>query len=150
MMKDSSLVYGEKADAPIGGLSKNVVKLDGKSIPSSEVLGFQHEGYFYAKGPNPDYPKEYAKRYVQGRISVYVSIRYTGPSHSLKVCFFQKGNGPLRESIELDELKQMLSDCKKAYDMVNIPHDQYVKAVKKDPYFIQHVVQVYNSCGEWK
>ncbi len=146
LMKDSSLVYGQKAVVWEGPLAKNVVRLDGKPIPSPDILGFQSQGYYYARVSD----REYAKRYIQGRINVYVSIRYAGSPQTYSVTFFQKGNGPFKESIGFDELKQMLSDCENAYDMINIPYEQYVKTVNKQRDFIQTVIETYNNCGEWK
>lgn len=147
MMNDSSIVYGEKVVGWGDGLlNKRVVRLDGKSIPASEVLGFQTKGGYWTK-------LEYnaiAKRLITGRISVYRQVIDVPGGARRSMIFFQKAGGPVREISGMGELKQMLSDCPKAYNMINIPEEEYKKMFKKQPYYTQTVIETYNNCGEWR
>lgn len=145
VMKDSSIVYGEKVVGwGLGLLSKKLLRLDDKSIPASEVLGFQNKEGYWTK-------LEYdavAKRMVSGRISVY--RRFVDTQHGgYAIIYFQKAGGLIKETT-WDELKQMLRDCPKANDMINIPREEYLKIVKKQPYYTQTVIETYNNCGEWR
>lgn len=145
VMKDSSVVYGEKVVGwSLGVFSKKLLRLDDRSIPASEVLGFQNkEGYWIRLKDDA-----VAKRMVTGRISVY--RQFVDTQHGgYTLIYFQKAGGPVKET-SWDELKQMLRDCPKAYDMINIPRDEYLKIVKKEPYYTQTVVETYNNCGEWQ
>jgi len=146
LMKDSSIVYGEKVVGwNLGIASRKLLHIDGKPIHASEVLGFQNKEGFWTK-------LEYdavARRMITGRISVY--RRFVDMSKgSYAIMYFQKAGGPVREISGREELKQMLSDCPKAYDMLNIPNEEYAKIVKKQPYFLQSVIEAYNNCSEWQ
>jgi len=145
VMKDSSIVYGQKVrgwgDAL---LNKRVAHIDGKPIPASEVLGFQNEAGYFAHVEND----ALAKRYITGRISVYKRFVDTH-NGSYAITYFQKAGGPVKET-SMDELTQMLRDCPKAYDMINIPREEYLKIIKKQPYYTQTVIETYNNCGEWQ
>ena len=146
VMKDSSIVYGQKVrgwgDAL---LNKRVAHIDGKPIPASEVLGFQNEAGYFAHVEND----ALAKRYVTGRISVYKRFVDGANGTNYAITYFQKEGGPVKGAT-LDELIQMLKDCPKAYDMINIPREEYLKIVKKQPYYTQTVIETYNNCGEWQ
>ncbi len=102
VMKDSSIVYGEKVVGwGLGVFSKKLLRLDDKSIPASEALGFQNKEGYWTK-------LEYdavAKRMVTGRISVY--RRFVDTQHGgYTIIYFQKAGGPVKETT-WDELKQM-------------------------------------------
>ena len=144
VMKDSSIVYGEKVSGwAAGAIGKRVAHIDGRQIPVSEVLGFQNKEGYWAK-------LEYnavAKRLIIGRISVYRS-QYDPQRPGL--VFFQKENGPLKQLSSREELKQMLRDCQQAYDMLNISADDYLKIVKKQRYYLNTVIETYNNCDERK
>ncbi|HZH96694.1 MAG TPA: hypothetical protein VEY06_12445 [Flavisolibacter sp.] len=145
VMKDSSLVYGKKVSGWAQGLigNKGVAHIDGRQVPVSEVLAIQNdEGYWIKLWDNTA-----AKRLVSGRISVYRS-QYNPPRPML--VFFQNGNGPLRQLGGREELKQMLRDCSKAYDLLNISDDEYLKTMRKQRYFLNTVIETYNNCGELK
>jgi hypothetical protein len=146
MMKDSSIVYGEKVVGwGTGVLNKRVLHIDGKPIPASEVLAYQNKGVYWIKVEND----EVAKRMVQGRITVYTAFITTG-SMTYSIDFFQKENGPLQKHVGLPELKQLLMDCPKAYNMADMSDKEYVKISKKQPYYTQTIIETYNNCGEWK
>jgi hypothetical protein len=144
VMKDSSIVYGTKVSGwAIGAIGKRVAHIDGRQIPVSEVLGFQNKEGYWAKLEND----AVAKRLINGRISVYRS-QYDPQRPSL--VFFQKENGPLRGLNSREELKQLIRDCQKAYDMLNISDEEYGRIAKKQSYYLNTVIETYNNCGEWK
>lgn len=145
LMKDSSVVYGKNVYYLEGLVARNNVRLDGKPIPFSEVLGFQNKGYYYKKMSE----KEFAKIIIKGRITVYEQVVAQG-NGMFSITYLQKGDEDPKKYASLDMLKQMVSDCKKAYDMVNIPELEYMKIIRKQPYYTQTVIETYNNCGEWK
>jgi len=144
VMKDGSIIEGDKSFAPEGLLQKKVVRLDGKPIAYDQVVAFQNKGTYYAKTQDG-----FAKRLISGRISVY--RRYvTGPGGANAYAdYYQKENGAF-ELMGMEGVKMLLKDCQKAYDMVNISVSEHNKIIRKQPYFVQSVIEIYNNCGEWK
>ena len=147
MMKDSSIIYGEKVAGGFGDglLNKKAVRLDGKEIPLSETIGFQNnDGYYTIVEEGKP-----AKRLIQGKISVY-RLLASNASFSYTALYLQKGNGPVKQTNSLVSLTQLLSDCPKAYSMANMTEDEFRKITKKQLYYPQTVIETYNNCGEWK
>lgn len=146
-MKDSAIVYGEKAVGWGMGLgSKKIMHLDGKPIPASEVVGFKNKEGYWAKLEND----AVAKRLVAGRLSVYRQLVDIPGGARYTVLFLQKNNGPLIQTNSLASLRQMVSDCPKAYSLINMSDEEYMKILKKQQYYTQTVIETYNNCGEWK
>ena len=143
-LKDSSLVYGKKAIYWEGLVSKEVVRLDGKPYPFDDVIGLQNQGHYYLKISD----RAFAKRIINGKISVYEQYETQGDGRTYTSTFFQKENGSLTRVNSLSELARWMNDCKKAYDMVNITMDELYKMERKQPHYIQAAIETYNSCGE--
>jgi hypothetical protein len=145
LMKDSSRVYGgTKLKA-----SKKYVYVDDKKIPSADVLGFQNKVGFWTKVEENKWTIYWALRLVHGKISVYSHSE--PPPNGWAAFYYQKDNGPVElSSGRWDQFKEMVRECPKAYDMANISDDECKKALKKDLYFTQSIVETYNACGEWK
>ncbi|MEP7377403.1 MAG: hypothetical protein ABI675_28630 [Chitinophagaceae bacterium] len=148
MMKDSSIVYGEKVSGGFGGdalLNKKVVRLDGKQIPLSEIIGFQNNDGYYTlvEDVKP------ARRIIKGKITVY-RLLASNASFSYTALYFQKDNGTVTLRGSFSTFQQLISDCPKAYDMVNMTEDEFRRIVKKQQYYPQTVIETYNNCGEWK
>jgi hypothetical protein len=152
VMNDGSVVNGTKVTGWIDNgalLNKKVVRIDGREIPVPQVSAYQtKEGYFIRIGKDTILHKIMA-----GRLTVYHAIFSQG-GHSYSITFFQKNNGPIKAiygtQSGLAEVKQLVSDCKKAYDMISIPIDDYMRIIWTNPYYTQTIIETYNNCGEWK
>jgi hypothetical protein len=143
VMKDSNIVYGTKVDGLYGLLVKDAVKVDGVSIPADQVIGFQSKGIYYKRINN-----NYAKMLIQGKINVYEKTRVSSNGMTEHVILFQKGNnGTLEEFMSADQLNVLVSDCPKAYEMVNKSEKDLKKALKKDRYHFQNTILNYNGCS---
>ena len=144
LMKDSSRVYGgTKIKA-----SKKYVYVDDKKIPSADVLGFQNKVGFWAKVNMDESTIVWARRLVYGKISVYSASE--PPPNGWVAYFYQKDTGPIDFGpSRWSQFKEMVKDCPKAFDMANISDDECKKALRKDLYYTQHIIETYNACG-WK
>lgn len=144
LMKDSTIVYGKKVVAPIGPLAKKEVRVDGRGIPITEILGFQDKGYYY-KRLDESYAS-YAKQLVRGPINVYE--KRVGADKPQFFALYQKGaNGELVTVNSTEQLREMLRDCPKAYDMLNKSSKELDKIDRKQPDYLYTVIQTYNSCS---
>jgi hypothetical protein len=143
MMNDSSIVYGKKVVGwSLGVFSKKNLHIDGRPVNASEILGFQNKEGFWAKLEDD----AVARRLITGRISVY--RRFIELSNGARVgrIYFQKNAGPIREISGREELKRMMQECPKAFDMLNISGEEYTRILKKEPYYLQSVIEIYNKC----
>lgn len=138
MLNDGSIIYGSDVGRwGLGALNKKVLSIDGKTIPYSEIRAFKNADGYFVKIDNATL----AKRYVEGRINVYVIVAANHTSWVL----LQKQNGPLEEVSSIDVLKNMLADCPKAYDMINHPPKTGPRVFK--PSYRQIAIETYNNWG---
>lgn len=141
LLTDSSILYGSKVTGWGTGLvNKKAVHIDGKEIPASEVIAFKTKEGYFVKIDN----YTVAKRYVEGRINVYVARS----ANDMTWVLLQKQNGPLQGVSSIDVLKNMLADCPKAYEMINHPPKTGPRIVR--PSYHQIAIETYNNCGGWE
>lgn len=95
------------------------------------TFGFQNKWGFWAKAGEKN---KIAKRIMEGRISVHRE-QVSEPSSTYSLFYFQKNKEPLKLLYEsqFGELRQMLRDCPKAYEMIDISSDEYKKILYEKP-----------------
>jgi hypothetical protein len=150
--KDGTRHYGKKIRWQSGLLLKDLVKIDDQKIKMSDVYGFR-SGDAFRICHGTDFPQ----RVVRGKINVYKLVKdvssystdsrgvgrwnyYTTTSYYAEV----NHDGKLRELSKIEDIQGLVADCPAAAAMASLSNKEARKRVKKEPDFMNNIIQVYN------
>ena len=149
---DGTMVVGGKIKWK-SGLFVKEIQIDEQKFKISDVRGYRDGDTYYGRINN-----EFIQRIVHGKINVYVQFSFvtstttdhSGFSHTSSYTrtdqYAQKGeDGKLVGIANQKDIKEMVSECPLAVEMISISNSKIRKAVRKDPNYLNSVFDVYNN-----
>lgn len=148
IMNDGSRVSGKEINT--GGLTNNIIKIDGQKISAKDVRGFVEDGVYYVR-----YDRQYLKCIIPpGKVRVYLH-HSTSPSTNAdgrsvraphNTLFYQIGEtGDILPLKGKEGILAVVADCPKAVQMANLSDSDLRKAIKQDDNYLNSIFEVYNN-----
>jgi hypothetical protein len=140
-------VYGEKIVTKSGILTKNEIKISDQKFKISEIRGYRYGSKYYGRVGT-----DYLLRIVHGKLNVYVqftevtstSTTHDGIEHQRSYTrtdhYSQRGeDGPIIPMASQKDIKNLVSDCPLAVQLVDLSDSKISKAIKKDPNYLNNI-----------
>jgi hypothetical protein len=149
LKNDGSKVYGTEVTYKFGALAKHEIKIDDQKFKIPEVKAFMYDGVFYARMGS-----DYMRRIVHGKINIYLLEKHQDsrmPNGEIKADssgyhYIQRGDdGNLTPLANQKDLKNAVSGCQKAVEMVDISYAKLTKAVRANPNYLNEAFELYNN-----
>ena len=150
---DGTMIYGQNIRWKSGLLVKDQIIIDDQKFKISEIRGYRDGSTYHGRLKN-----EYIKRIVHGKINLYVQFtevtttttNNSGFSHTSSYTrtdqYAQRGeDGPMIGIAGQKDIKELLSDCPAAVEMIDISNSKMRKAIRKNSNYINSVFDIYNN-----
>ena len=153
LKNDGTKVFGNKIKWKSGLLVKDQIQIDDQKYKISEIRGYREYATYYTR-----FKKEFIKRIVHGKVNVYVMFTEVTTtttdrngfsrtkSYTRTDQYGQKGeDGEMIGLAGQKEIKELLSDCPLAVEMISLSNSKIRKAIKKDSNYLNSIFDVYNN-----
>ena len=150
---DGIKIYGQTVTWKSGLILKDQITIDDQKFKIAEIRGYKSNGIYYGR-----LGKEYIKRFIQGKINVYIRYSevtttstdrngnmrmrtYTRTDH-----YAQKGtDGEMINIPDQYVIAKLVKDCPLAYNMINVSDSKIRAAIKQNGNFLNRIFEIYNN-----
>lgn len=148
-LHDGSKVYGKSIKWKTGLLVKDQIKIDDIAHHIKETRGYFSNGIYYGRLGN-----SYAQRLVHGKLNLYFTEDWVSTTDSRGrmtqrlTCrhYVQVGdNGPMKAIGDQSDIKEYVSSCPKAFEMVDKKDREIRRAIRKNRNYLNEVFITYNQ-----
>jgi len=137
---DGTRIYGNKISWSYGVLSSHNITIDNEKYKITEIKGYRLDGVYFGR-----YHAGYVKRIIEGKLNVYYQMEITDKTTH---CYYyaQRGeDGEFTQIASLDDIKQLVKDCPKSYEIINKSNKQIRKSIQSDPFYLSEIFEAYNN-----